>query len=336
PGEPPRALPAAAGASRSAGGGGASFRPKYMPGGSFAQFGTNRYPPSPCAPAPRALTTRPNPPTPSATRRRMRLPPALDSTRGPAPRQTTIGYTPPDSGGSEMMVRHASRAMAGAALLVLVTTATVATAAPVRMARHPDYHAGKVTFSYLGDIWMANEDGTGVVRLTDNIAREVYPRFSPDGRWIAFSSDRYGNNDVLIIPASGGAPKRLTYHTGNDEVVNWSRDSQRVLFRAARGDGAFPNVATLYEVSINGGLEQPLPVDWGYWGSHSPDGKSLAFNRHPSVWSRQHYRGSYAADLWIAAAAGTSYTRLLGDERYNRFWPMWGADNAIYFVADPL
>jgi tricorn protease len=119
-------------------------------------------------------------------------------------------------------------------------------------------------------------------------------------------------------------------------VVGWSRDSQQVLFRAAHGDGAFPNVATLYHVAVGGGQEQPLPVDWGFWGNYSPDGKSLVFNRHPAVWSRQHYRGSYAADLWVADLGAKTYTKLLGDERYNRFWPMWGADGSIYFVADPL
>src|SRR5262245_28243292 len=145
------------------------------------------------------------------------------------------------------MVRQLSMAAAAAWLVI---GASSASAAPIRLARHPDYHAGKVTFSYLGDIWIANEDGSGVVRLTDNRACEIYPRFSPDGRWIAFSSNRYGNNDVFIIPATGGAPKRLTYHTGNDEVVSWARNSQSVIFRATRGDGAFPSVATLYEVSI--------------------------------------------------------------------------------------
>ena len=109
-----------------------------------------------------------------------------------------------------------------------------------------------------------------------------------------------------------------------------------MIFRSARGDGAFPSVAVLYQIPAAGGMEKPLPVDWGYWGSFSPDGKSLAFNRHPAVWSRQHYRGSYAADLWVANLPNNTYTKLLADERYNRYWPMWGADDAIYFVADPL
>jgi tricorn protease len=234
------------------------------------------------------------------------------------------------------MVRRTTVGTAVTAILALAIGVTVVSAAPVKLARHPDYHAGKITFSYLGDIWTANEDGSSPHRLTDNMAREAYPRFSPDGKWIAFASNRYGNYDVFVMPAAGGAPKRLTFHTGNDEVVGWTRDSTNVIFRAARGDGAFPSVAVLYEVAASGGMEKPLPLDWGYWGSYSPDGKSFVFNRHPAVWSRQHYRGSYAADLWTANLGDRTYTKLLGDEHYNRYWPMWGADNAIYFVADPL
>jgi tricorn protease len=239
------------------------------------------------------------------------------------------------SPGREQPMRKTSKAFCGVFAAALLWAAA-ATAAPIKLARHPDYHAGTVTFSYLGDIWTASEDGSNVQRITDNSAREVYPRFSPDGRWIAFSSNRYGNYDVFIVPAAGGAPRRLTFHTGNDEVVGWARDSQNVLFRAARGDGAFPSVAVLYQIASAGGQEKPLPLDWGYWGNYSPDGKSLVFNRHPATWSRKHYRGSYAADLWVADLAANSYTKLLADERYNRYWPMWGADDSIYFVADPL
>ena len=232
------------------------------------------------------------------------------------------------------MVRRSAISLLLAVIVVL--SATVSSAAPIRLARHPDYNSGKIVFSYLGDLWVANEDGTGAHRVTDHTARDIYPRFSPDGKWIAFSSNRYDNNDVFVIPAAGGAAKQLTFHSGNDEVVGWTRDGRSVVFRAARGLGAFPNVATLHTIAIDGGQEQPLPTDWGWSGSFSPDGKSLVFNRHPSTWSRRHYRGSFAADLWITNLADKSYTKLLADERYNRYWPMWGADDAIYYVADPL
>jgi tricorn protease len=235
------------------------------------------------------------------------------------------------------MVRRCVAAVFLTALAAIaIGPAFDAAAPPIRLARHPDYHAGKVAFSYLGDVWLAGEDGTNILRLTDNLAREIYPKFSPDGRSIAFSSNRHGNNDVYVVAAAGGSPKRLTFHSGNDDVVGWTRDSQNVIFRAARGDGAFPSVATLYQIATAGGQEKPLPLDWGYAGSFSPDGNSLVFNRHPATWSRKHYRGSYAADLWIADLGAKSYTKLLGDEQYNRYWPMWGADNAVYFVADPL
>ena len=234
------------------------------------------------------------------------------------------------------MFRRTALAVVGALMLVLAFAGSTRTASPIRLARHPDYHSGRIAFSYLGDIWLAREDGTATRRLTDHRAREVYPRFSPDGHSVAFSSNRYGNYDVFVVSADGGTPQRLTFHSGNDDVIGWTRDSQSVVFRSARGDGAFPNVATMYEVSVKGGQEKVLPVDWGYSGSFSPDGKSLVFNRHPSSWSRRHYRGSYAADLWITDVSSKTYTPLLADERYNRFWPMWGADGAIYFVGDPL
>ena len=173
------------------------------------------------------------------------------------------------------------------AWLMSVTVVAVTTAAPIKLARHPDYHAGKIVFSYLGDLWVANEDGTGARRISDHTARDIYPRFSPDGKWIAFTSNRYGNNDVFVIPSEGGAAKQLSFHSGSDEVVGWSRDGKNVVFRASRGLGAFPNVVTLHQISIDGGQEQPLPTDWGWSGSFSPDGKSLVFNRHPSTWSRR-------------------------------------------------
>jgi tricorn protease len=206
----------------------------------------------------------------------------------------------------------------------------------IKLARYPDYHAGRIAFSYMGDIWTANEDGSSPSRLTVNTAIEIYPRFSPDGRWIAFSSNRFGNNDVFVIPAAGGTPRQLTFYSGADDVVGWSRDGQQVLFRSSHGDGAFPNVNTLYEVPVAGGPEKPLPMDWGYYGNFSPDGKEIVFNRHPAVWTRKHYRGSYAADLWIGDLAGTTYRQLLAGEQYDRYWPMWGSDNNIYYVADPV
>jgi tricorn protease len=207
----------------------------------------------------------------------------------------------------------------------------------IAIPRHPDFHNGEIVFSYLGDIWEVNENGSSPHRLTDNVAREIFPRFSPDGKWIAFSSNRYGNYDVYVMPADGGEPKQLTYNSASDLVVGWSRDSKNVIFQSARGL-LYPGIPNLYEVSIDGGLEQPLPTDWGYWGSFSSDGKRLAFNRHPAVWSRKHYRGSYSADLWVVDLPSKSFRKILDadtpdQEKPNNFWPQYG-NGEIYFVSD--
>ena len=220
--------------------------------------------------------------------------------------------------------------------IVLLVGAS-AWAKPIAIPRHPDYHAGKIVFSYLGDIWMVNEDGSSPRRLTDNLAREVFPRFSPDGKWIAFSSNRYGNYDVFVMAAEGGEPKQLTYHSANDYVVGWSRDSRRVVFQSSRGR-VYPGIPSLYDVSIDGGLEQALPTDWGYWASYSPDGKKLVFNRHPMVWWRKHYRGNYAADLWVMDVDTKNSRKILDadmpdQEKPNNFWPQYG-NGEIFFVSD--
>ena len=234
------------------------------------------------------------------------------------------------------MIRRFCVVALTAGALILPLASVPRGAAQIRLARQPDYHAGRIAFTYLGDIWTASETGADPDRITDHRGHDMSPKFSPDGKWIAFASNRYGNNDVFIVPSVGGTAKRLTFHPGGDDVVGWTRDSTKVLIRAARNMGAFPNVATLWEVPLDGGPEVPLPVDWGAYGSYSPDGRSLAFNRHPSSWTRQHYRSSASADLWTVNLAAKTFNQLLPNERYNRLWPMWGTDNMIYFVGDPL
>src|SRR5438105_15751908 len=154
-----------------------------------------------------------------------------------------------------------ARYFLGVAAFLAASSLASVSAGEIKMARHPDYHSGKIVFSYLGNLWLVDEDGSHPRRLTVHRARDIHPRFSPDGKWIAFSSSRYGNYDVFLIPAEGGEAKRLTYHSAADTVVGWSRDSKRVVFSSSRGR-VYPGIPSLYEVTIDGGLEQPLPTDW--------------------------------------------------------------------------
>ena len=225
----------------------------------------------------------------------------------------------------------------GCLALALVLAAGPAFAGEVKFARHPDYRDGKLVFSFAGDLWLLPVNAATPTRLTANRARATHPRFSPDGKWIAFSSNRYGGTDVFVMPAEGGEARRLTFRAAGDTVVGWSRDSSRVIFTSARGL-LYPGIPNLYEIPVAGGLEQPIPTDWGYWGSYSPDGRKFAYNRHPMVWSRKHYRGSYAADLWVLDVDTKTSRKILDadlpdDMKPNNLWPMY-ANGFIYFVSD--
>src|SRR4051812_47093281 len=135
------------------------------------------------------------------------------------------------------------------ALLLILATSSMTFAREARLVRYPHYHNGRVVFSYLGDIWTADENGQNIQRLTVNRARDVYGRFSPDGKWIAFSSDRNGNLDVYLMPTAGGSPTQLTSHSSDDTVLGWAPDSSAVLFSSNRGEDFTPQ---LYLVSTGG------------------------------------------------------------------------------------
>ena len=167
------------------------------------------------------------------------------------------------------------------ALALLFAAPAAAFGREAKLVRYPHYNQGRVVFTYLGDIWTADENGQNIHRITANKARDVYPRFSPDGKWIAFSSDRAGNMDVYVIPAEGGTARQLTFNSAEDNVLGWTPDSRAVLFSSARGEDFMPN---LYVVRIDGGIERPAGSDMGVWGCYSPDGTKLAINRKSQVY----------------------------------------------------
>ena len=199
-----------------------------------------------------------------------------------------------------------------------------------RLVRYPHYHNGRIVFSYLGDIWTADENGQNVQRLTVNRARDVYGRFSPDGKWIAFSSDRAGNLDVFLIPAGGGNAKQLTNHSADDTVLGWSADSRSIVFSSNRGEDFMPQ---LYLVSTDGGMPVKAGTDMGVQASYSPDGKRLAYNQKSQVYWRKYYRGSYQSDIMIMDVAAKKFTQVTDFDGLDS-WPMWGHDGFIYFVSD--
>src|SRR5437870_2533247 len=146
------------------------------------------------------------------------------------------------------------RAFHLAALLLVPVVASLApnraaAQQPIRFARTPDISPDgrTVAFSYLGDIWVVESIG-GVARpVTLHEAHDIGPIFSPDGRQIAFASNRHGSYDVFVVPVAGGRPKRLTSDSATDIPVGWSPDGKEVLFTSSRSI-SYPSNAALYTV----------------------------------------------------------------------------------------
>ena len=105
---------------------------------------------------------------------------------------------------------------------------------PTKLLRFADISKDQVVFAYAADLWVAPRAGGDARRLTAHPGDELFPKFSPDGRWIAFTGEYDGNPDVYVIPVEGGEPRRLTFHPGRDIVLDWSPDGKDVLFRSDR------------------------------------------------------------------------------------------------------
>ena len=120
-------------------------------------------------------------------------------------------------------------------MIFLLVPAETGNAEAIKFARYPHIGGGKIVFSYHGDLWRVNDDGSNPMQLTDHVARDEFPRFSPDGKWIAFTSNRLGNNDIWVMPTGGGEPHQVTFHTTNDTMLYWTPEGDRILFATSRG-----------------------------------------------------------------------------------------------------
>ena len=109
-------------------------------------------------------------------------------------------------------LRHA----AALAALLLASSLHAVDIHDTRLLTQPAVSADRIAFAYANDLWVASLDGSGVRRLTSHPGVEGNPRFSPDGKWIAFSGEYDGNTDIYIVASEGGVPQRLTWHPGED------------------------------------------------------------------------------------------------------------------------
>jgi tricorn protease len=234
-------------------------------------------------------------------------------------------------------------ALAVVAVSLLATTA----AAQTKLLRFPDIHGDKVAFTYGGDLWIASTTGgtassVTATRLTAHPGVEVFAKFSPDGKWIAFTGQYDGDEQVYVVPATGGEPKQLTYYPArgplaprwgyDNQVYGWTNDGKAVVFRSQRDSWALP-MSKLYVVPVTGGVAEPLPMPESGAGDYAPDGTKLVYSpRSRDFRSEKRYGGGQANDLFIFDLKTNDAKRITDSPRADRD-PMW-IGNTIYFNSD--
>jgi tricorn protease len=229
------------------------------------------------------------------------------------------------------------------AIWVLLCASLVVAQDEGRLMRFPDIYKDKITFYYGGDLWLAPSSGGVARRITSHPGRELFPKFSPDGKWLAFTGQYDGTFNVYVMPAEGGQPKQLTFYQGGEqalrermgihnEVITWFPDGKRILFLSTRAtsNGWTKN---LFSVSADGGLPEPLPMDQGGLTSFSPEGDKIAYNpiyRNFRTWKR--YTGGLAQAISIYNLKNNTVEDLPHTE-WTDTSPMWHG-NTIYFTSD--
>lgn len=214
-----------------------------------------------------------------------------------------------------------------------------------RLLRFPTTNGSQIVFSYAGQLYTVPTAGGVARRLTDGPGYAIFPRFSADGSLLAFTAQYDGNTEVYLMPADGGAPKRLTYTAtlGRDDlsdrmgpnniVMAWKNTTNEVAFRSRmRSFNDF--IGQLYTVGVDADLPKQLPVPRGGFLSFSPDDSKMAYNqvfREFRTWKR--YRGGMADDIWIFDFKTGAIENVTNNPAQDII-PMWAPNNKIYFISD--
>lgn len=212
-----------------------------------------------------------------------------------------------------------------------------------RLLRFPAISQEAIAFSYAGDLYTVSLNGGLARKLTSHNGYEMFARFSPDGKHIAFTGQYDGNTEIYLIPALGGEPKRLTYSATlnrddlsdrmgpNNLCIGWKNNEQIIYRSRWREFNDFRG--QLYLCNIQGGLSQQLPFDHGGFCSYSADQSKIAYNhifREFRTWKR--YTGGMADDIRIFDF-NTKKTEKITDNIHQDIIPMWIGDK-IYYLSD--
>ncbi len=235
-----------------------------------------------------------------------------------------------------------------AALIRVVTFGMIALSVTVasagtKLLRFPDIHGDQVVFCHGADLWRAPADGGTAVRITAHPGQELFPKFSPDGKWIAFTAQYDGDEQVYVVSVDGGVPRQLTFYPArgplaprwgyDNQIYGWTPDGRAVLFRSLRDSDGGRTLTALYTVDFDGGLPVKLPMPTAGAGDFSLVGKKIVYSplfRDFRTWKR--YEGGWAQDLYIFDLKKHDVRKIAPSKRTERD-PMWIGEK-IFFVSD--
>lgn len=201
-----------------------------------------------------------------------------------------------------------------------------------KLFKYMDVSDNQITFVYGGDIWVMPKTGGTAIQVTHSPGEESWPRFSPDGKSIAYTAYYNGNADVFVIPSMGGLPTRVTWQSFGDQLADWHPDGKRLLFVSSResGRGAMSN---LYLVDAKGGFPEKLKVPYAILASYSPDGSKLAYvTRITENYPFKRYRGGLASDVIVYDLNTNTAENITKNDAIDGK-PAWVGDK-IYFLSD--
>jgi len=227
---------------------------------------------------------------------------------------------------------------AAAAPLIMAATAHAA------LPRFPQPAGDRIVFVADGNVWSVDKNGGAAERLTSAPGQDMFPRVSPDGKWIAYTEASKAGTDIWVIPAWGGAARRLTFHPATEAgtggrhgpdnmVVTWTPDSKSVVYLTKR-DAWNGWIQNMYQVPVAGGAPTPLPIDSSVGlATYGPDGHTIVYNRifrNFRTWKR--YNGGLAQQLFTYDLSSRQLTQLTTWSGTNTS-PMWWG-RKIYFLSD--
>ena len=201
-----------------------------------------------------------------------------------------------------------------------------------KLFRYHDVSDQHITFVYGGDIWLMEKTGGTAYQLTHSPGEESFPKFSPDGQFIAYTASYNGNSDIYTIPVSGGMAHRVTYQSHYDRMVDWHPNGEHILFASARESGR-QSYRQLYLVKKEGGFPEKLELPYGELASYSPDGKHLAYiTKITENYPFKRYRGGLTSDILIYDLESNEVKNITNNEA-NDGKPNWVGEK-VFFLSD--